>query len=52
MEQRKHHDEMIAKDFEQALEELIAVLAEICVHEFLNQKLKDENDDNKSKTDD
>lgn len=38
MEQKENHDlTVLQKDFEQALEELVIVLAEICVHEFINK---------------
>lgn len=38
----------LKKDFEQALEELVIVLAEICVHEFVRQiSDKEKNNDNK-----
>lgn len=47
-EQPKTDD--LQKDFEQALEELVIVLAEICVHDFLHQHLtKEKNDEKKSK---
>lgn len=42
MEHKQSHDlTVLQKDFEQALEELVAVLAEICVHEYLSQKEKE-----------
>ena len=40
----------LQKDFEHALEELVIVLAEICVHDFLSQHSeKEKENDKKSK---
>ena len=44
MERRHNHDDT-KQDFEQALKELVIVLAEICAHEFLQNIDERNNED-------
>lgn len=44
MDKEKRHDEKIIQAFDQEIEALISVLAEICAHEYLNRTQKETED--------
>lgn len=47
MEQKENHDETVQAKFDREIKALIRVLAEICVHELLNQTQKEKSHDKK-----
>lgn len=44
MDKETRHDEEMIQAFDQEIKELMSVMAELCVHEYLNQTQKETED--------